>query len=218
MLRIVRGYSLFFHLQPTEFHHAKKQDISNTTCGQMPPLHPTNNSCLGEQPKASHITDCSLQRVSWGPHQQAPACWEAKQFGIELDLTKLPWPSACVFESAYRPQIQCIWEIHAGCFWGPPMENISIELSEPSVWPLSHMTPSCLPGWPLYFLLFPFASVKPVSHRPTTIQCLLYYACRALSYLGLLLSHFPQHPTEMPSSPHSSSFGPVLKAQFSPAS
>lgn len=73
-------------------------------------------------------------------------------------------------------------------------------------------------GWLLYFLLFPFDSVKPVPHRPTTIQCLAYYACHVLTHLGLLLSHFPQHPTEMPSSSHSSSFGPVFKAQFSPAS
>lgn len=73
-------------------------------------------------------------------------------------------------------------------------------------------------GWLLYFLLFPFDSVKPVPHHPTTIQCLVYYACHVLTHLGLLLSHFPQHSTEMPSSSHSSSFGPVFKAQFSPAS
>lgn len=63
-----------------------------------------------------------------------------------------------------------------------------------------------------------FQSSQFLTVLPRFNACLLYYAGHAITRLGLLLSHLPQHPTGMTSSPHSSSLGPVFKAQFSLAS
>lgn len=63
-----------------------------------------------------------------------------------------------------------------------------------------------------------FQSSQFLTDLPQFNVCLLYYAAHAITRLGLLLSHLLQHPTRMPSSPHSFSLGPVFKTQFSLAS
>lgn len=50
-----------------------------------------------------------------------------------------------------------------------------------------------------------FQSSQFLTDLPQFNVCLLYYAAHAITRLGLLLSHLLQHPTRMPSSPHSDS-------------
>lgn len=57
-----------------------------------------------------------------------------------------------------------------------------------------HATQSCLARLSTLFLLFPFASVKPVPPCPTTVQC---FVGHDLADLDLLFSHyFPDTPQE----------------------
>lgn len=162
--------------------HASHYIPQTTAAWESSPRLPTWQTAVSREypvSKPQHAGKPSSLESSW----TSPSCW----------------PSACVFDSAYRPQIQCIWEIHAGCFWGPSMENISVELSEPSVWPLSHMTPSCLPGLTTLFLIVPLwfsqASSSPSYHN--SMPCLLRMSC----------SHPPgSTPFSLSPTPHRNAF------------
>lgn len=86
------------------------------------------------------------------------------------------------------------------------------------MWLLSHMTRSCLPRLTTLFLTvllcFSQASSSLSYHNSMPAASIT----QVMLSLAWVYYHFPQHPTGMPSSPHSSSLGPVFKAQFSLAS
>lgn len=171
--------------------------------------HPTHNSCLWEQ-LSSQTTNCSLQRVFWGTCQQASACQhaEAKQFGMELDFTKLLWLSASVFESAYRPHIQSIWEIHAGFSGDHRWRTLALSFQNLLSGFWGYVTPSCwctpTTLFLLIFLRFSQASSSLSYHN--SMLASFYHGGHVLTHLGLLFSHSfrstPQECLLLPTHPY----------------
>lgn len=118
---------------------------------------------------------------------------------MEPDFTNLSWLSASVFEWAYRPHIQCTWEIHAGFSGDHRWRTLALSFQNPSIW-LSGLCDSIFLVHTDHFIssCFPLLqSIQFLTVLPQFNACLLYHAGHVLTHLGLLFSYsFPSTPQE----------------------